>query len=535
MKNTNNPFVKIYNFIQREFAYSAQIDTASGHIPFGVNDSFPTNLAKTVEGSPTATACLSTLADFIGGEGFNLGADLENLVINDQGLKFFQYHLIQADSLAHNLGMATLVKYNKAGGITQIFDIPFSYCRLGRPDDNGIISKIFYNPYFGTMYYRSQDTEIYDVYNPSAAPVQIARDSKFKGQINWLGVRDSKHPFYPIPDYYSAHNWMRAEKNAGVYFDENLENGFLTPTILKLFGDPNDPSGLKDSDGNDIPKGVAFDKEMTDNFSGAKRVGQVMTFWANNKEEFPSAEAFPSNANADMHRVTDEHATKKITVATKVPGILANIAEGVSLGGDGNMIRAAVKLMHQRAKRPQNILIDYYADMLKRFIKPVVDVIQIVPYNPFPELESVDPAVWAELTPEERRKWIKDHTEIELIEEETLPAAPAPVQNRITNLHFDSYPKKAKENIKRALEWQQKMNVTCLKPKGRELSEAIMSGVPLGPKEIKRLSRYLSKQTIFASHPYSESCEALLYDAWGGSEMMIWANEKMKELNGQAD
>jgi hypothetical protein len=27
----------------------------------------------------------------------------------------------------------------------------------------------------------------------------------------------------------------------------------------------------------------------------------------------------------------------------------------------------------------------------------------------------------------------------------------------------------------------------------------------------------------------------VLYDAWGGSEMMIWANEKVKELNGKAD
>lgn len=329
---------------------------------------------------------------------------------------------------------------------------------------------------------------------------------------------------------------MRIEKNAAVYFDENLESGFLTPAILKLYGNPNDPSGQKDADNNDIPKGKLFDTEMTKNFSGPNRVGQLWAFWADKEEEFPTVEAFPSNQNAEMHRVTDEHAIKKITIATKVPAILANISEGVSLGGDGNTIRAAVKLMQQRVKRPQSILIDYYTEMLRRFVNyKSTDPITIVPYNPFPEMEAIDPQVWTELSKEERRQWIKDHTEVALIEAAPAPAPAEPIQNRIVALHFDSYPQKAKENVKRAIEWQEKFSKTCLKPSGLKVSQDILNGVPLGPKEIKRLSRYLSKTTVYASHPYEESCEAVQYDAWGGSEMMMWANEKVKELNGKVD
>lgn len=535
-KTVTQPFVKIYNFIQREFAYSSQVDLNGGFIPFSIDqytDSFPNKLAALVQGSPTATACLSTYADFVTGEGFNLGPDLENLKINNQGLTFGRFHAIQSDTFVHNWGVASLVKYNRVGGITEIYDIPFGYCRLGKPDDNGVISKIYYNPYFGTSLYKKDDTLEYDVYNPEAAPLQIARDKKFKGQINWMGIRDKKHPFYPVPDYYSAKSWMSVEKNAGVYFDENLENGFLTPTILKLRGNPNEPSGLKDSDDKDIPKSVAFDKEMTKNFSGSKRVGQIMTFWADNADEFPTVEPFPTNQNGEMHRVTDEHATRKITIATKVPAILANVNDANNFGGE--QIRPAVKLMQQRAKRPQDLLINYYSDMLKRFVNPIMEPLMIVPYNPFPEVETIDPQTWAEMTTEERRKWIKDHTEIELIELAPAQPAPAPVQNKFINLHFDSYPQKAKENVKRAIEWQEKFGATCLKPKGRQLSEAILNGMPLGPKEIKRLSRYLSKQTVFSSHPYDKDCNSLLYDAWGGSEMMIWANEKVKELNGKAD
>jgi hypothetical protein len=135
---------------------------------------------------------------------------------------------------------------------------------------------------------------------------------------------------------------------------------------------------------------------------------------------------------------------------------------------------------------------------------------------------------------EEKRKWINDHTEIELIE--TVAAAPAaPVENKIIGLHFNTYPKEARANVKRALDWVDKFGKTCLKPSGRKVSESILNGVPLGPKEIKRLSRYLSKQTVHASIPYDDSCESVLYDAWGGSAMMVWSNDKVKELNGETD
>lgn len=533
-KAVTEPFVRIYNFIQREFAYSGQVDVNAGYIPFGPTDSFPNQLSDLVQGSPTATACLSTLADFLTGEGFNEGEDLENLVINNQGLKFFQYHAIQSNIFAHNWGVASIVKYNKLGDITEIYDVPFGNCRLGKPDDKGVISKVYYNPYFGTQLYRKIDTAEYDVYNPSQAAVQIAKNPKFKGQINWLGVRDNKHPFYPIPDYFSAKHWMNVEKNAAIYFDENLEHGFLQPMLMKILGDPNDPSGSKDDKGDDIPKGKLLDTSMTKNFSGAKRVGKIWTFWGNSPEEWPSLEAFPTNSNADMYRVQDEHATKKITIATKVPGILANISEGVSLGGDGNTIRAAVKLMTQRVVRPQTTLIDYYSDMLKRLVKPITEAITIVQYNPFPELESVDPQVWAVLTPEEQRNWVKDHTEIDLDDDDVVeaPGEPLPAQNKISALHFDTYPEAARKNVQRALDWVDKMRTNCIKPSGKLVSSDILNGKPLSPKEIKRLSRYLSKNTIYKDHPYDEDCFAVLYDAWGGSEMMTWANEKVKELNG---
>lgn len=535
IKSLTQPFVKVYNLIQREFAYSSQIENQGKFIPYFQNNNFPQELASLVQGSPTATSCLSTLTDFIAGEGFNLGEELENLVLNPQGLTFNQFHSVCSASMANDWGVASIIKFNGAGKILQVYDIPFGYCRLGQPDDKGIISKIIYNPYFGTSLYRPADNEEYDVYNPSAAPVQSAKDKKWKGQIFWMAIRDRKHPFYPVPDYYTARSWMRVEKNAGEYFDNNLENGFLQPTIMKLFGDPNDGSGINDSKGEEIPKGQAFDQEMTKNFGGgSKNTHKIMAFWANNKDEFPSVESFPTNNNSDMYRVQDEHAIKKITIATKVPAILANVSEGVSLGGDGNTIRAAVKLMQQRVVRPQNLLINYYQEILRNFVNPINESIRITAYHPFPELETVDPQIWASITEPERRKWIQDHTEIELIEQQ--PAAPTQASAKSPQaLHFNSYPKKARDNVKRALDWMERDGNCKSTTSAMYLSNAILNGMALGPKDIRKLSNYLSKNVLIKDIPYAESCEAVKFYAWGGPEMMQWANDKVKELRGETD
>ena len=136
--------------------------------------------------------------------------------------------------------------------------------------------------------------------------------------------------------------------------------------------------------------------------------------WGNNKDEHPTLEAFPTAGNPDLFRVQDEHAIKKITIATKVPGVLANIQDTNNFSGE--QIRPAVKLMQQRAVRPQSLLISIYQELLRNMVNPITEQISIVDYNPYPETNTVDPQTWAELTQAERRQWIKDHTEVDLIE-----------------------------------------------------------------------------------------------------------------------
>lgn len=533
---------KFYNTIKREFAYPDQTDsTGKGKfLVYGPHNAFPLKLSELVQGSPTASACIDTYADFITGEGFNNPA-LESLKINNQGTTLWEFHQVLSASLALFDGLAFEVKYAKTAKILEIYNQPFENCRLGKPDDKGYIGKVFYNPYFGSDKYQESHNKCYYTYSQddkkAIAEFKEEKD-KYLGQMFWFGVRSPLNIFYPKPRIYASRDSMEVERRTMELFKNNLQGGFLQAAMIKLIGDPNeptaDPDGGTDNEGNHrkITKGELFDRIMSEQFSGSDRANYMMALWGNSKEEWPEIQGFPTFANSDIYKTQSDLAGEKIMIATKTPSILVVNREGQSLGGDGNTMRAAVKLMQQRALRPQSILIDIYKKILPRMGVSIGDL-RITPYNPYPEIQNIDPAVWAELTKEERRKWIGDNMEITLLPAtvqapEPVPQ-PEPIESKFVNLSVNSYPEKAKENIKKALQWQEQTGVRCGGNAGASISLKIVDGLPLTFKEVKRLSNFLSKNAIYGDKEWGKSCDAVKYALWGGPEMMVWANEKVKE------
>lgn len=524
--------LKIYNLLTRQKTNPGQVDLTGKFIPYFQldGDGFPIELSKLVDNSPTATACISTICDFIIGEGLN-SEDLEKKKMDYNGTDFLRFHAQTSKAHGKFWGFAWLIRYSKVGKITEVINLEFQNTRLGIPDERGVIGQIAYNPYFGTSQYRLADTKHYPVYNPGAAALQV-KDPNFKGQILFYGATSARSPFYPVPDYYSARNWMAVEDQASVYYKRNLQNGYIQSVLMKMIGDPNDPSGVKrnpeDPNSEEYSKQEYMDEVLTDEFSGAERANKMWVLWGANKEEWPELTPFPSNGNSDVYRVQDEHAIKKITIAMKVPGVLANINDTNNFSGE--QIRPAVALMQQRVVPMQDIQIMYYQDVLKNMVEPFIEPISIVKYNPFPEVERVEDMVWAELTTEERRRWIKDHTEINLDDTVQATSAPPAAQN-FQNMSFRSYPKKASDNAKKALDWLDKMGVKCSGKAGIDMAKRIQTGENLSMKEIKRLSNYLSKNVVHSGKPFDSTCGAVEFNLWGGPEMMVWANDKIKEIN----
>ena len=534
------------NNIVRQPADPQQYDTSEGILKyFGEANNFPLKLAKLVQESPTASACISTLSDFIEGADFSDNA-LANLVINSQGLRFGDLHSGNSDAYALFEGVAILVKYNKQGQKTEFYPIPFENCRLDKPDSKGIISKIKVNPYFGVYsLFKNQNTKVYDTYNPKPEVVaaQIARDGRaYKGQILYIGKPRPLSPFYPRPHYMSCESWMGVDAGIGQYHKGNLDGGFFQSVLLKIIGNENDPSTHPDDqkwnetaqkNESKRTRGERFKIDMQQ-FLGTKAKSKGMVLFADNKDAMPVMEAFPSAATDNLFTSLQATCTENITRATKVPSILANIQSGATLGGDGNQIRAAVKVMQQRVSRTHAMFQRVYADLFSNSVFTVPADIKILHYNPFPELEVVDEQIWEVLTPEEKRNWIKKNTDIELLETAQPAAAPAvqppaPPQDKFQNVLLTSYPQAAKDNAKRALKFFEDTGKACGTKAGWATSKNIADGLPISYESVKKIYRFLLKKESYKDYLFTDSCEAVLYSAWGGTEMKDWAANKITD------
>lgn len=515
------------------------------YLPYGGDaDNFPLEWYKAIEESPTASSCLSTVVDFLVGYDFS-DENLAKLVVNSRGETFGKIHQDTCKDWGAFSGFYWHFMYNGASQITEWQLLPFQNCRLGKPDDSGWISKIHYNPFLGTSEYKTSDkaqTIIYDAFNPVAIKDQMltAKD-KYLGQVLFIGTTTPLSPYYPVHEAYSVKPWMQIESGVADYHEDKIDNGFLNEYILVQIGDPNSPLNNPDAtnaNGStpEKPKtqGDEFNDVLSSNFMGKRKHANVMVQWVNTPEEAPIVVPIPTSASTDMFLTLDNQATKKITVGWKTPAILANINEGVSLGGDGNAVRVAVKLMQQRVIRKQRVLTDAYGKVLKMLSKPYTNDVDIVPYNPYPELEVIDPTQWEALTIEERRKYIQDRSDIELIETEqpvTTPEPQTPAASQVTNAVSIAIPDKVKNVIKAALKYHDQSNSGCVKNGPRQLAEAFLNFNSHKMKDIKRVYNFLKRMEIHKDKPFNEGCEVVQYNAWGGHEMYSFLDDKIKDFD----
>jgi hypothetical protein len=532
---------KIFNFqnVQRIPAIIHDLLQDNGghkYIPyFGSKDNFPLIWHQAISESPSAVACLSTIQDFLQGHGFS-DETLETKIVNSKGEDLFQIHQKTCKDFAEFEGFWWLFKYNLAGNISDWQVLPFENCRLGKPDDNGYITKILYNPFFGTKDFNANKkyTIEYDVFNPEAVKDQMAAQKlKYKGQVMFYGTTTATSRYYPMPEAYAGIKWMGIEKGVSDYHEDNISNAFLQPFMLIMKGDPNapvhNPDGSSTDEKNVQTQAEAFEEMVSDNFMGAKRVGNMWVNWIQQDSEKPEVLAMPTNNTGDLFITIDNQSTKKITIVFKVPGILANIHEGVSLGGDANQIRVAVQLMQQRVVREQRVLTDNYQKILKLFEVPYTQAVTITPYNPYPELVVPDEKIWNALTEDEKRDWIEKNTEIVLGEDVPVSTTPAPAA-RISNAMPMSFPQEVIDTVKKSLAYVDKMQVKCISRVSRQVSEQIINNQNLGIKQLKRINNYLKKNSQFENSFMNEGCGVIEYNAWGGKHMAKFLESELEKF-----
>lgn len=414
--------------LSRDIAKDQQTRFDEETIIWGEDDSLPMRILQAINQSPTTTSCLGKVADYMQGSGFS-DTGLMKMVIDQDGTTLWDYHAQLCDYMAKLEGFSTRFTFNVEGDITQAFLIGAESCRFVRPnhEQSKKISKIKYNPYWGTGLFDSNDTISYNAWEADRKRrfqeiLSVEDKTKYKGQIYFFGNPRAPYKFYPVPKYWSGKEWIYVDGQTQIFIKKLLDNGFFESALITMIGDPNqlsqnpkyqkkktgtDSTVRTQSDGTTV--GQEFSHMMSQSFSGADKAGKAMVLWAMNKDASPTVQAFPTNTNFDTLNGTVNNAIRGITIATEVQAILANLPQqGSSLGSDGDSMRMAVELMQARVKEPQNTLEQFYNTvLLPNFAEKTSTRVKIVNHTPLSNQIQVPDKVWEWMNDEEKAAFVR--------------------------------------------------------------------------------------------------------------------------------
>lgn len=410
--------LRIFNIIKKQPAPDSQKDLARDILIWGACNDKPVQIIDTINGSITGSSCINTIRRYIYGTG--LTTDPEYKVGKD--LTAYELHRQLSSQVAKLRGVAIHVSYTTDKKMS-LRRIAFESCRLEIPNDRGVITKIHYNPYFGLPDFKSDETIVYDTYNPEAVDQQVAEAGgwpNYKGQVYWKAINSEFNEFYPLPEWFGNNagkgggkKWMEIEQLLSDFHSYNIQKGFLQNVLMKIVGDPDQPipEHQKAADSGDryTTVGDEFEAYMNKNFAGPEG-DKMLVLWSKIKDEFPELQEFPANTNHDLFLALQRLSTENICISTQVPPVLAGVKVSGTLSKDD--IVNAVNLMWGNVDDEQKFLEEIYNELFPRLIEPHTDRVMITNYSPVSI--GVDEVIWEVMTDQEKRKWINENTDIEL-------------------------------------------------------------------------------------------------------------------------
>ena len=99
---------------------------------------------------------------------------------------------------------------------------------------------------------------------------------------------------------------------------------------------------------------------------------------------------------------------------------------------------------------------------------------------------------------------------------------------------YRDYPQSATEAAKRALKYREESGNPkgCGTPVGWARANQLAKREPISRETIARMAAF-ERHRQNKDVPYSEGCGGLMWDAWGGTAGIEWAQRKLKEIDGE--
>jgi len=102
---------------------------------------------------------------------------------------------------------------------------------------------------------------------------------------------------------------------------------------------------------------------------------------------------------------------------------------------------------------------------------------------------------------------------------------------RVSMESYSDYPDSVKNNAKRGLELNEKVNNKCATQVGKIRAQQLAQGKPISLETIKRMKSYLSRAEEYYDASDTEACGTISYLLWGGKSALSWAESKINSLD----
>jgi hypothetical protein len=113
---------------------------------------------------------------------------------------------------------------------------------------------------------------------------------------------------------------------------------------------------------------------------------------------------------------------------------------------------------------------------------------------------------------------------------QALKRAEAEVKAFIKNESFSDYPDGVKNNAKRGIELNEKVNNKCATQVGKVRAQQLANGEKITVETIKRMYSYLSRAEEYYDETDTKACGTISYLLWGGKAGLGWSRNKLREL-----
>jgi len=95
---------------------------------------------------------------------------------------------------------------------------------------------------------------------------------------------------------------------------------------------------------------------------------------------------------------------------------------------------------------------------------------------------------------------------------------------------YSDYPDSVKNNAKRGIELNEKVNNKCATNTGKIRAQQLAQGKPISVSTIKRMYSYLSRAEEYYNPSDTKACGTISYLLWGGKSAKNWSLSKLKQL-----